>query len=93
MVKADYLVHLIDDNVVYIIDLDDGGMSVTNDIDNVIAEICNDEAIVVDDYNWVYRDTSGQWDEYDPVSCEFNILGAVTPEEAYTKLNLKVNGS
>ena len=50
-------------NVVQIVDLDAGNMSVTNDIENVLLEI---QARLPDhptDYIWIYRDSMENWDE------------------------------
>lgn len=45
-------------------DKDCGGMSVTNDIENVVAEICEREAVKQKDYLIVYCDSMGIWDAW-----------------------------
>lgn len=58
MHRSTYEVVLIEDDRVFIVDLDEG-KSITNDAENVWQEIQN---------NWrgrrlIYRDTMGRWDE------------------------------
>ena len=62
-------------DVITIKDLDLGNVSVTNDIENVIAEICRLEKIDKEQFMIVYRDSSGQWDGFDTTTDEFVILG------------------
>lgn len=40
-------------------------LTVTNDIENVVAEICRLEKINPDDFFIVYKDTEGNWDGWD----------------------------
>ena len=62
-------------DVITIKDLDLGNVSVTNDIENVIADICRLEKIDKEQFMIVYRDSSGQWDGYDTEKDEFVGLG------------------
>jgi len=62
-------------DVITIKDLDLGNVSVTNDIENVIAEICQLEKIEKEQFMIVYRDSSGQWDGFDTTTDEFVGLG------------------
>ncbi len=61
MSSADYIVHKIDDayQVVYIIDLDEGSMSVTNDAERVVYEVNED----FPGYRIIYRDSMNIWSE------------------------------
>lgn len=54
-----------------IVDEDAGGMSVTNDIGNVVADIVEKEGINPDAYFIAYKDSEGNWDGYDPVTGGF----------------------
>ncbi len=47
------------DGVVYLVDLDRGGPSVTNCAERVVAQVAADYP----DHRIVYRDTTGRWDE------------------------------
>jgi hypothetical protein len=49
-------------NVIAIIDPDDGGKSVTNDAENVIADFAAN-GFDLSKYRVIYRDTRGIWDE------------------------------
>ncbi|GAB3841110.1 hypothetical protein [Hymenobacter jeollabukensis] len=49
------------DRILYITDLD-AGRSVTNDIENVLADIAEwEEGLVLADHQVIYRDTDGVW--------------------------------
>lgn len=54
-----------------IVDQDAGGMSVTNDIENVVAFIGEKEAIDPDDYFIAYKDSEGNWDGWDSLTSSF----------------------
>lgn len=56
-------------------DLNMGSVSVTNDIENVVAEIYKSHDIDLSNYLIVYKDSSGQWDVYDPIKDNFIGLG------------------
>lgn len=61
MTRANYVYKFIG-KVVVIDDLNDGGMSVTNDIENVIDEICIKENINDLNFVWIYKDNTGNYD-------------------------------
>lgn len=63
MTKSDYT-YTIEDGFLKIVDLDMGGMSVTNDIENVITEIGLSEDIL--NLRIIYQDSMGEWDEVIP---------------------------
>lgn len=63
MARAKYT-YTIEDGFIAIID-QDCGMSVTNDIENVIAEIEKKENIHWIDYKIIYQDTEYIWDGWD----------------------------
>lgn len=57
---------------------DQGGptdLTVTNDIENVIADICAREEIKASDYIILYKDGEGNWDAWDAEYENFIILG------------------
>lgn len=49
----------VKDDMVFIVDLDDGGLSVTNDAEGVVADMF----IMYGPKRVIYRDTMGNWDE------------------------------
>lgn len=60
--SADYLYDLTEDGLLVIIDQDLGGRSVTNDIDNVLADIAQAEARpTLARLRVMYRDSQGEW--------------------------------
>lgn len=63
-----------DIKLVWIVDSCIGNMDVTLDMDNVVHHILNINNIKeedVGDYLWIYADTDGIWDAYDPITEEF----------------------
>ena len=60
--RADFT-YTIEDGILCIIDLDNGNMSVTNDIENVIADIEASEG-QIEGTRILYRDSWGVWDRY-----------------------------
>lgn len=60
----------------------DGIVSVTNDIENVVADICKKEGAEAEDHMVVYRDSNGDWDGWSPVSESFKIFSAESAQEA-----------
>lgn len=58
-------------SLLLIVDQDAGGMSVTNDIENVLAAIADHEGIDPKDYTIVYRDSQGDWDGWDAKTEQF----------------------
>lgn len=80
----------IHDNVVAIEDEDMGGMSVTSNIESVIEEIAAQESIDPEHYAWIYRDTEGMWDGFDPLTNTFYRIGAETLSEAQESKQVKL---
>ena len=70
--------------VVAITDLSKGGMSVTNNIEAIVSRI--DKALDVDGSTvlWIYRDSEGIYDGYDPVIRFIYPLGASSEDVAVT---------
>lgn len=64
--KDEFLLAIVDKNL--------GGMSVTNNIENVVDEIANVEQINPEDYQIVYRDSQGEWDGWNHKTQEFIFL-------------------
>lgn len=63
MYRADYIWG-IKDSVLWIRDLDQGGKSVTNDLENVLIEIAHkliDQNMILPPFI-IYRDSEGMWD-------------------------------
>jgi hypothetical protein len=71
--------------VLFVIDLDNGGRSVTNDIEQVCAELVT-QGVLSPGHRLVYRDSENIWDEVLLDSAcafvRFLPLRATTPEEA-----------
>ena len=69
MRKADYT-YTIEHGVVYIIDLNLGNVSVTNDAENVLTEINENELNAghegINKLKIMYRDSDESWDEIIP---------------------------
>lgn len=68
-------------DIVAIVD-NDTGMSVTNDIENVMSDIAEEEGIEIISYLVIYRDSAGQWDGWDWDTQWFTFLHAHTQEDA-----------
>jgi len=64
--KSDYIFNIIEDTLV-IEDLNIGGMSVTNDAENVITEIRKNSGKTIENYPIIYKDSDGIWDGLKPV--------------------------
>jgi len=73
-------------------DLDKGKMSVTNDIENVVAYIANLRGLDPTDYLIVYRDSLGTWDGWDAKKKDFVGLGKHTFEDAISRYVQILNG-
>lgn len=58
-VRAHYYVHAVTPDCIWIIDKDDGAMSVTNDAEAVVAEVVTNHG----DLPIMYRDSEGRWDQ------------------------------
>lgn len=79
--------------VLYIVDEDRGGMSVTNDIENVVASIIEGEKELPDKCLIIYRDSEGVWDGWDNDRERFVALQCRSRKEAallYIKLNQQI---
>lgn len=88
--KSDYT-YTVYDGLIQIIDLDKGRASVTNNIENVVREICDKEQLQADQYMIIYRDSEGDWDGWEPKR-GFIYLGEKSPDKAlerYHALKLK----
>lgn len=57
--RSSFVIVKVADRIVYIMDNDDGSLSVTNDAERVCREI----AALYPGHRIVYRDTMGRWDE------------------------------
>lgn len=56
-----------------------GNRSVTNDIENVVVDVCNFEDIKIDDYKVIYKDSDGTWNGYIVKTNDFVYLASETP--------------
>ena len=78
--------------VVFVTDRDEGGRSVTNDIENVVSELIA-RGVLRPGYRLTYRDSMGVWDEVVlDGHCRFvgfRSLNAGTPEEAREKMQAR----
>jgi hypothetical protein len=65
--RADYTYRVVND-VLLIVDLDQGNRSVTNDMENVLATIAHREGLTfaaLEEYHIAYRDSDQIWDGVD----------------------------
>lgn len=62
-----------------------GEMSVTNDIENVVDEICQTNKINPETVAFLYKDSEGVWDGYDRKRNRFIYLGAINSQSAIEK--------
>ena len=88
MSKSDYSYHTFQ-NVIVIEDHNLGGMSVTNDIENVVNEISSKENIYKEDYVWVYKDSTDTYDGWDARLERFFHIGAKDEQSAIYSLEVK----
>lgn len=72
--------------VVIIIDLNLGGLSVTNDIENVVEYICKKDKLKKEDCAFIYRDSLGTWDGWNPKTGWFIALSTRKEKEAINKI-------
>lgn len=72
--------------VIAIVDLDLGGTSVTNDIENVVEAICHKEKISPNDAAFIYMDSLKTWDGWNPKTGWFIALSTNKKEEAIRKI-------
>lgn len=88
MNKPDYVYQVTDfhgRNVIAIVDMNLGNMSVTNGIEQVVENIAREKQIEPHHFMIVYCDSEGVWDGWDPVIEQFVSLDARTWEEAVDK--------
>lgn len=86
--KSSYTYTIVD-NIVCIVD-QNGLVSVTNDIENVIDQICEIEPSVnKDNTMFIYQDSEGNWDGYDPKLDDFYFVGGRSRDEAIENLKTK----
>lgn len=72
-------------NVLTIQDIGKDCRSLTNDILNVVEDICSKRKVDPDDYMIVYRDSEGIWDGWDSRKEDFVPLRCTTWEAAVDK--------
>jgi hypothetical protein len=72
--------------VIAIVDLNLGGTSVTNDIENVVEAICNKEKISPDDAAFIYMDNLKTWDGWNPKTGWHIALSTVDKKVAINKI-------
>lgn len=87
MARADYSYFIKKDHnppIIVVRDLNLGGMSVTNDIGNVIEDIAQKENLNPVEHLIIYRDSMGMWDGYDFATMNFIPLQATSLREAVT---------
>lgn len=92
MARADYIHEIITcagRNIIKIEDLNLGNKSITNDIENVVAEIARLEKIDPAQYMIVYKDSEGTWDGWDHQQQQFIPLSEEDYRDAVDKYILK----
>lgn len=67
-------------------DLNEGGMSVTNDIENIIGWICRKEIINPVEYHIIYQDSELVWDGFNYATKQFISLNCKHWLEASNKM-------
>lgn len=93
MNKSDYTYTLsTTDNkkkiIITIVDEDAGRMSVTNNIENVVSEICLSENLDPEDCLVTYKDSDGIFDGWDTVQEDYIPIGTTDISEAIKKIKL-----
>lgn len=71
--RSDYEYKIYKDYIL-IVDLDMGGMSVTNNIENIIEQICFENNLDPNDMYCLYKDSCGDIDGYNYRTNQFFIL-------------------
>lgn len=79
--KSDYT-YTIEDDILAIVDLNLGRMSVTNNIENVIAEIAEERRFLPEEVLVIYRDSEELWDGWDTKTESFILLQTCSKDEA-----------
>ena len=82
--RSDYQYKVIQ-HFILIIDLNLGRMSVTNDAENVIAEIVR-EGFLVDNKYVMYRDSEGNYDRIRTKNERFSGFGPIQPSDIIERL-------
>lgn len=87
MTKATYNYTVVDKSFgkVLLIRDTNGPMSITNDIENVIEEICSRHNINPVDHHIIYRDSQGTWDAFTFSTKQFVLLQTSDLEKALAK--------
>lgn len=85
MPKSQYS-YKVHEGVVSIVD-EEGRVSVTNNIEEVIQDICWENEIDPLNYVWVCMDSYGVWAGYEPEFDNFYRIGAVGIDELDTVLS------
>src|ERR1700733_6927926 len=81
--KFDYYIQLIEGyNFIIIEDINNGSMSVTNDIENIVKSIEEKENIKATDFFIVYRDSDDTWDGWNAAQEKFISLNCKTTIDA-----------
>ena len=71
MARAKYSYALKEDVKMVVIIDQNGPMSLTNDIENVIEEICDAKSISPPEWGFLYQDSTNMWDGFDPLQGTF----------------------
>jgi hypothetical protein len=83
--RADYIYHVDatdKPHVLVIEDINTGSASVTNDIENVVADIAERSGLLVDKLPIIYRDSEGVFDGWDVTKGEFIKLNCSLDDDA-----------
>lgn len=77
MLRSSFDVVYENEYAVFIVDLDDGNMSVTNDAENVVIKLLTNSG----NKRIVYKDTMGNWDELCHNGRNFTHYMSVQPDD------------
>lgn len=86
--------HLIDAKIIMIVDLNKGNTSVTNDIENVVEDICVKRFnTFIPPAGWrvIYKDSEGIWSEYSPNDYTFDPISPTFANELINELYFRLN--
>lgn len=72
-------------NIIVVEDLNLGNTSVTNNIENILNEICRIEKIFIHSYMVIYKDSEGVWGGYEHKDERFISLNEVSWQDAVSK--------
>lgn len=90
--KCDYTYTIEDDNILFIEDLNQGRMSVTNGIEDVLAEIAEKIDTNIQDCSVIYRDSDGMIDGVNTIRGEFSSFYHIGESELHAAI-LKIKES